>query len=77
MEEYEQGGSETETIFVGWASKDPDPEERGKLSIEGALRHAYETAKEKGARPPYVVDFTEVHGDNPISDYKVGIKQKP
>jgi hypothetical protein len=69
MEEYEQGGP----TYEGWASKDPDPDERGKLSVEGALRHAYESAKDAGAKPPYVVARIEVHGDNPISDYKVVI----
>ena len=81
MEEYEQGGGsgggDTETIYEGWASKDPDPDEDGKPSIEGALRHAYENAKRAGARPPFILLFTEVHGTNPISDYKVGIKQHP
>lgn len=77
MEEYEQGGGDPEAIYEGWASKDPDPDEGGKLTIEGALRHAYENAKRAGARPPFVVVTTEVHGENPISDYKVGIKQKP
>jgi hypothetical protein len=78
MEEYEQGGGgDPEAIYEGWASKDPEPEDRGRLSIEGALRHAYENAKSAGARPPFVLVTTEVHGENPISDYKVGIKQKP
>lgn len=70
MEEYEEGGSPS-VAYEGWASKDPDPDERGKLTIEGALRDAYENAKRAGARPPYVVLSTEVHGDNPISDYRV------
>jgi hypothetical protein len=77
MEEYEQGdGGDTQTIYEGWASKDPDPE-RGKLTLEGALRHAYKNATSAGAKPPFILVFTEVHGTNPISDYKVGIKQNP
>jgi hypothetical protein len=71
--------SETpEATYEGWASEDPDPEERGKkLTVEGALRSAYENAKSKGARPPYVLVATEVYGDNPISDYKVVLKPRP
>ena len=77
MEEYEQGGGDTETIYEGWASKGPDPDEGGKLTLEGAIRHAYKNATSAGARPPFILLFTEVHGTNPISDYKVGIKQHP
>ncbi|MDQ4030721.1 MAG: hypothetical protein M3168_06735 [Actinomycetota bacterium] len=70
MEEYEEGGS-TDTIYEGWASQDPEFDRRKDLTIEGALRNAYENAKEAGATPPYVVVDIEVHGDNPISDYRV------
>jgi hypothetical protein len=77
MRESEQGGS-PEATYEGWASKDPDPEERGKkVTIEAALRHAYENAKDAGAKPPYVLVATEIHAENPITDYKVVIKPKP
>ncbi len=73
----ESDGESPEATYEGWASEDPDPEDRGKLTVEGAFRSAYENAKRAGAKPPYVLVTTEIHGDNPISDYKVVIKQKP
>jgi hypothetical protein len=80
----EEQSEPAEGLYEGYASKDPEPEyvsdEEGrpkiKLSVEGALRDAYRNAKGSGARA-FVVDTTEIYGDNPISDYKVVIKPKP
>ncbi len=81
MEEYEEGGSPEETYvgatYVGLASKDPerDDEEKVKLTIEGALRHAYEVAREQGSDAEwFTVVETQIRGDNPISDYRVVIR---
>jgi hypothetical protein len=83
MKMSDQGGSPDEP-YEGLASEDPDPEfvadEQGrpkiKLSVEGALRHAYKNAKAAGARPPFLLEETEIHGNNPISDYKVRIRPR-
>ena len=68
MRESEQGGQEV--IYIGRASRDPEPDEDKKLSIEGALRHAYQEAGKPGR---YRVLWTEIEGTNPISDYIVAI----
>jgi hypothetical protein len=43
---------------------------RGK-TIDRAMKQAYAVAEKEGAKPPFVVERIELHGENPFTHYLV------